>query len=218
MADVSVVVSRCEAYAAFALVFQGPPDPENRRGVREVLQESLGRLEGFDGWDDLASRFEWNPGAGSDAAVEQDYMTLFYGPQKLAAPPYESVYVSGVRQLMGRAAAEVLSAYEKAGFRVKESYRNCPDHVAVELEFMAHLCAREQRQEPGVSLREAETAAVLQREFLGSHLSRWSPAFCADIRRHAATGFWRATARALDWFVRQDCRYMGVARNTGGAP
>ncbi len=110
---------------------------------------------------------------------------------------------------MGRAAADVLSAYREAGFGLRDTFRDCPDHIAAEMEFMAHLCARESGAKEEGAADFAGVCREREEKFLREHLCRWVADFCLNIRRHAETAFWPIVARALQQFIEQDSLFIG---------
>ena len=72
-----------------------------------------------------------------------DYARLFVGPNELLAPPYGSVYLDGERRVMGDSTMEVIKMYEEQGLSIDKEFRNLPDHITAELEFMYYLIFRE---------------------------------------------------------------------------
>lgn len=71
------------------------------------------------------------------------YNRLFFGPGHVLVPPYESVHMSANGLVMGQAAVDVSRKYREEGLAISPDFKNLPDHVVVELEFMAHLCIHE---------------------------------------------------------------------------
>ncbi len=102
---------------------------------------------------------------------------------------------------MGDSTMAVLQHYEDAGFEVDEGFRDLPDHVAVELEFLYVLLFREAEAQ----LREdAETLAGLarmRRRFLGEHLGQWVGPFAAAVAAGAQTAYYRDLADLAERFV-----------------
>lgn len=107
---------------------------------------------------DMTDRFDLFESAYIDA--------LDLADAKRGPSPYEASYSPGQ-------AADVLlnvkRHYVESGLNVGPAER--PDHVAVELEFLAHLANRQKDPTDGESFREAE------RRFLTAHLAHWMPAF-----------------------------------------
>ena len=133
-----------------------------------------------------------------------DYMRLFLGPNAVVARPYGSVWLEDKRTLMGDTTVAVQTLYRAGGFDLDESFRELPDHVAVELEFLYLLLFREgQARETGDDAALAETLA-LRRQFLSTHLGRWVGPFTSAMGVGAQTDFYRELARATNQFVRME--------------
>src|SRR4030066_496172 len=61
--------------------------------------------------------------------------------------PHEAVYLDREKRLGGRVTISVSQFYEKAGADVLESCIEMPDHIGMELEFMAFLCKMEKEMQ-----------------------------------------------------------------------
>jgi TorA maturation chaperone TorD len=130
-----------------------------------------------------------------------DYTRLFLGPVDILAKPYGSVWLDADAPLMGDSTMAVLQHYEDAGFEVDEGFRDLPDHVAVELEFLYVLLFREAE----ARIRgDAETLAGVGRmrqRFLAEHLGQWVGPFAAAVRAGAECAFYRELADLTERFV-----------------
>lgn len=124
--------------------------------------------------------------AGEVDEVRADYVSLFIGPKHKRAPPWESVYRTPERKVMGSPNAEVTRSYAARGVGFDGIGSRPADHVALELEFVALLLEREDPSE--------DEAA---RAFLDAHLLAWVPDLARDIALQATTPFWRVTAEVL---------------------
>ncbi len=102
-----------------------------------------------------------------------DYTRLFLGPSEAFARPYASAW-------MNCDAAQVVALYAEAGFEIDESFRELPDHVAAELEFLYVLLH--------------DDRAELARRFLEGHLAKWIPPFARAVAAGARTPFYRELA------------------------
>ena len=146
-----------------------------------------------------------NPGSDPLTDLAVDYARTFLGAgiyEGVAASPYESVYTSRERLIMQEARDQVLGVYNAKGLCLTESTEIPEDHIALELEFLAHLCretlnAGDDRVRVSTLLRE-------QKEFLEQHPGKWAPAFCADIEKCATTGFYRAVGKITLGFLNMD--------------
>jgi ferredoxin len=103
---------------------------------------------------------------------------------------------------MGDCTLAVRQSYAAEGLAPEG--HSLPDHVAVELEFMAHLARREaEARERGDE--EGALACLRQQEaFLGEHLGRWLPRFCQRVLAGEAHPFYADLAQRTWQYVAQD--------------
>jgi TorA maturation chaperone TorD len=136
--------------------------------------------------------------------LKVDYAKLFVGPYRLLAPPYGSVYLESERMVMGQSTLDAQRRYRDVGLDVAKDFKEAPDHVAVELEFMYVLILNEL---DGINTSDEEkTVASLQKqkEFLQVHLGAWVTDFAYDVEKNAQTSFYRNLARATKIFIMND--------------
>jgi len=193
--------ARAETYVGLADAFR--PPSSNLTASLETLAAALERqdsaaAEASVGLPDAFREAE----AAGDLAV--DYAALFLGPFLAPAPPYGSVYLEARRRLMGDSTLDVRRRYRDLGLDIAPDFREAPDHVVPELEFMNALIRK------GVAAIEAEDPPLLaqivhlQRDFLETHLAAWTPPFCDAIIAHARTFAYRLLARTTRTFVAED--------------
>ncbi|MBI2318386.1 MAG: molecular chaperone TorD family protein [Betaproteobacteria bacterium] len=130
-----------------------------------------------------------------------DYTRLFLGPTDIIAKPYGSVWLEGQNTLMGDSTMAVQELYREGGFEISEEFRELPDHVAAELEFLYLLIFRENEAHRNNEPEMLEAKADLRRRFLGQHLGRWVGPFTAALRDGAQSGFYRELAGLTKRFV-----------------
>ncbi|MEA5019482.1 MAG: molecular chaperone TorD family protein [Gordonibacter sp.] len=129
--------------------------------------------------------------------LEVEYNRLFVGPGEVLAPPYESYYESsrasaGRGWLRTQAERDVVQAYAECGFAMPENFVELPDHVAVELEFLALLASREAE---AWDINKREVALALQAsaaEFIVQHLGTWLESCAALVEPVARQPFYAA--------------------------
>jgi TorA maturation chaperone TorD len=142
--------------------------------------------------------------SNEDLAVE--YARLFVGPYELKAPPYGSVYLDGERRVMGNSTMEVIRLYEEAGLVMDKDFKELPDHIAVELEFMYYLIHKEvealEKSEKDKALVIGET----RNHFFNRFLSPWVPAFCKKMKESTDNLFYIALADCLSTFIANQSR------------
>lgn len=120
-----------------------------------------------------------------------DYTRLFLGPMDILAKPYGSVWLTADKTLMGETSMAVLAMYEEGGLELDEEFRELPDHIAAELEFLYLLIFRESEAQRLGDKEEQNTVATLKQRFLQQHLGQWVRPFTAAMRANAQTPFYR---------------------------
>lgn len=133
-----------------------------------------------------------------------DYTRLFIGPSQPAAMPYASFWLTDDQSMRHEATLAVLAFYEQGGFDVSDDFRELPDHVAAELEFLYLLIFSLNQARLGGNAEELAAADVLHRRFAAEHLAAWIGAFADAIRAGAETVFYRELAGFTERFVRME--------------
>lgn len=165
--------------------------PLERLGISvKVLEKSLAKL----------------PKAEEEALQELqiEYTYLFINAlPRVPAPPYASAYYDQ-GFLMGEAAERAKKTYCHFGLDLADDFYDLPDHIAVEIAFIAELMARLiAAQEQGAK----EQVHILKKEienFLSEQLRPWLPEFCKRVQETARLPFYggvvELTKEVLDYF------------------
>ena len=82
-----------------------------------------------------------------------------YGKGERTAVPYESVFTSPERIMMQASRDDVVRVFLRDGFQVNPDLHEPEDHLAFELEYLAHMSER------AVALAEANDVAATARQF-----------------------------------------------------
>ena len=130
-----------------------------------------------------------------------DFSKLFVGPYNLLAPPYGSVYLEGERKIMGDSTLDVISRFREAGLQTSESFKDAPDHISAELEFMYYLIFKELEAFSSSELQSAIGYVQKQKAFLEDHLMVWMPEFAVSIKKHAEHPFYPNLAEVTETFL-----------------
>ena len=133
-----------------------------------------------------------------------DYTRLFLGPTQAIALPYGSVWLEQGKTIMGDSTMAVQELYKEGGFEIDEEFRELPDHVAAELEFLYLLIYRENEARREGKPDALEAKAKLRKRFLDEHLGRWIGPFTAAVSNGAQCGFYRQLAGFTHRFVRME--------------
>lgn len=189
-------------YTLLARAFASEPDG-TLLGV--VMDERTGDECALLDGDEGAGRRLWRVLADEAAADEDDrlrseYTRLFLGPEKLPAPPWESVYVNGEPLLFQESTLVVREAYRRSGYVSAGYPREADDHVAIELDFMATLAAKTCEAAAG-----DRGALEAQRAFLEEHLLAWIDSFAERLGScDTVSGFYPSFARLAALACRRD--------------
>jgi TorA maturation chaperone TorD len=201
-------------YLFLSNAFAEPPEPSSLC----VLQEeafvcAATRLFGRDAISPLvqyAKEAADSPATPED--LRREFMNLFKVPGPEYVTPYESVFrdrreVDGqvVRGLlMGPSAVDVQHWYRLAAVDVADAYNDLPDHIALELNFLAHLCGKEEEFIAGNDETRLLRAWEMERDFLKAHVVSWIPALRDRIREKCQHPYFRAVADSAVEFTRRD--------------
>lgn len=130
-----------------------------------------------------------------------DYTRLFLGPNHIIAKPYGSVWLNSDNLLMQESTMAVEQLYAEGGFEIDENFRELPDHIAAELEFLYLLIYRENEARRNDDLEALSAIAGLRKRFLDEHLGRWVGPFTAAVIAGAQSDFYRELAELTGRFV-----------------
>jgi putative dimethyl sulfoxide reductase chaperone len=139
-----------------------------------------------------------------------DYTRLFLGPVDALAKPYGSAWLGGQQALMQDSTMAVQQLYAEGGFEISEDFRELPDHVAAELEFLYLLIFRETAARRDGDLESLEAMAAVRRRFLAQHLGAWIGSFARAIESGAQTKFYRELAELTKRFVGAESGAVGA--------
>lgn len=139
-------------------------------------------------------------------------------------PPYETEYCpAGETFQRSQQLADIAGFYLAFGLEPTASRPERPDHLALELEFMAHLLmkarlavsgAEHYGQVEDTEARGPEERAMIcedaAHKFFQDHLAWWVPAFATGLARKAQTGMYATLARVLATWIPMERARMGI--------
>ncbi len=137
----------------------------------------------------------------SDEELNIEYAKLFVGPFELLAPPYGSVYLDQGERVMGDSTMAVIDIYQREGLAKSDDFKDLPDHIAVEMEFMSYLLYKER-----AALESAdEESSVIYRNrhesFLNTFIRPWISPFCKRIKKGTNNDFYTSLADCASAFI-----------------
>ncbi len=202
--QVAITEARGAMYRLLARCFYAPT-PE--------LLDDLTRGPSAALWQNLVTMFVADEQARTPApqrdgsavfeTCREEYMRLFEGPGHMEVAPYESVHRKDVSDLerglvMGAATLDARRRYAEAGLAIASDFTDLPDHIAVELEFMYYLCAKQAQASGG---DDDGPYIKAQREFLREHFLKWLPDFCDKMEHAARVRFYRDLAKVTSAYI-----------------
>jgi TorA maturation chaperone TorD len=142
--------------------------------------------------------------------LRDDFNRLFIGPNKVLAPPWESVYFSSDRQMFQIQTLEVRNWYARFGLEIVNLNKEPDDHLGLELEFIAHLAHLAlEAQTNGNEEQFTQTLEAL-RQFMKQHPLRWAQACLIAIDKNARTDFYRGIALLVSGALQELTVVLGI--------
>ncbi len=194
-------VSRCVIYQRLSRCFMDP-DKDLKNAVQSMKHHcSELRSRALPAVQSLCDEIK---AVSTLERIRIDFARLFIGPYSLLAPPYGSIYLDNQRRIMGQSTMEVIRFYRHAGLEIAPTYKDAPDHIASELEFMYYLIFTEINELEKQDVDHVQPLIIDQCDFLDHHLSPWVPAFSQTLKAEAGTEFYRSLAEATECFIAED--------------
>lgn len=137
----------------------------------------------------------------ADEELVVEYAKLFVGPYELKASPYGSVYLDGGKRVMGESTMDVIKIYGEQGLSMDEDFKELPDHIAAELEFMYYLIFKEIEALERSEMERALYFIKTQEVFLDRFLRQWVTPFCEKIKEGTENKFYGALADCVNNFI-----------------
>ena len=171
---------------------------------REKLQMGLPDVSGKDELLKALERAEEDPEYFGE--LQLDYDALFNVPGSKLTFPYESCYthrnIDGTYGRLWQAPAQdmhrILGEWEIV---FAEGWDLIPDHIAIELFFMAELCRRTSVAEGD---EEQKLLQEWQMKFFQAHLDSWIFEYLNVLEMKADTEFYQGMAQLLRAFLEED--------------
>jgi TorA maturation chaperone TorD len=194
-----------ERFCAFAAAVLSPPDAAL---VDDLRQDGLhARLDAYiQAWSGdvrLLSAFSDEPGSDSFlSALQREYMRLFVEREGANISLVESTYKPWTNDrkcgmvfaaskglLMGDCAVHMLDIYQQLSLEIPEEFRSMPDHLVLELEFLALLY-------------QSGSEEQIER-FIEDHLG-WIPELKGEMSTANPHPFYRNSVELIHLFLRNE--------------
>lgn len=138
-------------------------------------------------------------------AVREGHARLFGHTVKGPCPMYELEFGGG--EIFQRSAelSDLKGFYEAFGLVLGTEEHERPDHLSVEMEFLAILAAKAAYAEEQDNAEGAEILAEAHRKFLEDHLAQWLPSFARRVSEAAPGSLYAALAEFARKFIVVEC-------------
>lgn len=206
--------ARRDVYAFLGGAFLSPPTEQSLRALGE--KEFLAGAAELFGGNALESLRQYAGAAEQTAELQrqahQEFMNLFKVPGGQYLTPYESVFrdareVGGTQVkglLMGQSAVNVQKWYKVAAVEISDEYKDLPDHIGLELRFLAHVCTKEQEFSAAGDQDRLTRAWEIERDFLAAHVVSWAVQLRDKLYEKSQHAYFRTVADLLVEFSKRD--------------
>jgi putative dimethyl sulfoxide reductase chaperone len=210
-------------YAFLARSFKFEVDSEFLTMVAAV-QPVLERLASSQSGTELKKASELLSTTSSEAAILEgkerkqllldlaiEFSNLFINPGQQVGRervmPWESAYFTSPPRMYGPPYHKVVEAFRLVNFEKPKEYNEPEDHIALELEFMAHLARLTTASIDSGKPEFAMGYLKLQKEFLADHLLTWVGKFSKELMKNSEkreVNFYYALAMMLESYIKLD--------------
>jgi TorA maturation chaperone TorD len=150
----------------------------------------------------------------SQKALNTQYENTFGLLVSSNCPPYETEYINSKYAFQrSNGLADISGFYHAFGLTISDGHPERPDHIVLELEFMATLLALECRAENAPSQRcrgRQQVCRDAQSRFLQQHLAWWIPAFARLLGKQNSQQFYDAAGVFLTALIPAERAILGL--------
>lgn len=140
--------------------------------------------------DDLLKEYSSTNRENLFSDLKTEYHRLFIGYKKLLAPPYASVYWDSTGKLMQEPAILLKRLYKEWGFEVSKDYKDLPDHISLQLEFLYQL---------GEIMNKGSESILydVQKRVIDDIILKWIYKFAENINNYQSLKFYGLMVKIL---------------------
>lgn len=134
-------------------------------------------------------------------SLQVEHTALFVMGKLTKGRPYESFYLDKDRKIGARVTINVEKFYKSAGVKFTDAQDETSDYIAIELEFMYHMCINEEEAWKERDKDHALGYLKFQRDFLKDHIGKWVKPFFDDTLEETKNNFFKAACYLLMEFM-----------------
>ena len=210
-----ILAGRVLLYKLFHKTFGREPDAAYLSLLAEPAIADAFSLFSVQEGDTMAKAAEFVGGqseSSNDAdyisRLYNEYMRLFVGPQKLPAPPWESVYRSHQGLLFQESTLTIREIYRKQGFEAEGYPRVADDSLALELDFMGRMAERAQAALADDNMEALSEALTVSESFVRVHLLYFVPQMLERLSTTTFRLFYPQMLKILVSFMETDLQLV----------
>lgn len=205
--------ARSALYGTLSLAFLYP-----EQGSAALLKARANELNAWTsefGWREVADELNSICGATEsldDGELLEQYIDIFGHSISGDCPQYAGEYGQAHVFQKTQTLANLTSFYRAFGMRLNPEFRDRPDHVSVEMEFMQLLTLKEAYARLNNHDRsKISICRKAQKAFLTQHLSPWISEFTRRLRRRtSAHRIYPSFAGLLEAFMNLELKSYGI--------
>ncbi len=183
-----------DMFALFARAFYRPEKDVANNQLTHCLQEINDHFTlGLD--TQIRELAEWLAENDKLHELRLEYSRLFVGPFSLPCPPYESYYREN--RVMGDSTMDVMRYYNNVGLEISPEFKDVPDHVVLETDFLATLYDAENDALEQGNTSAAENIRTVRDRFIKEHANCWLPVFTQAVKDNAILPYYPVLAAIL---------------------
>jgi DMSO reductase family type II enzyme chaperone len=143
--------------------------------------------------------------------IENEYNRLFTAGADILVPVYETEYAMDTIFAKTKELADLNGFYGAFGLQLGEdSNRERPDHVSIEMEFVASLLIKEAYARNEGWNDKVNVCLDARKKFLKDHIGRWGPTFCTVIKHKTDIEFYKVLAGLTLDMINKDLKELNV--------
>ncbi|MFH0728292.1 MAG: molecular chaperone TorD family protein [Pseudomonadota bacterium] len=137
--------------------------------------------------------------------LQSEYLRLFDVGHEVS--PYETEYMTGKASRKPFELADIAGFYRAFGFDVGDGvpFKEAPDHISVELEFMAILSWKEEFARENQQEEALEIVRDARMKFFKEHLAQWGFFFCRKMPESGGDEFYKCLSALLRSVLISEC-------------
>lgn len=206
------LLEEARAYQLLALAFMYPDKGwlESLSAFLAVRKDEHGNY-GSELERSLSNSLEQSLNEHTLDGIDNEYNRLFTAGETVLTPNYETEYGMDTIFAKTKELADLNGFYNAFGLELgKDSNNERPDHVSIELEFMAMLLIKEAYARNEGWDEKANLCLEARKKFLKDHIGRWGPTLCTVVKHKTELEFYKVVAGLTAEIINKDLKELKV--------